>query len=1061
MKFLNYFMDKIKLVNMITIGLLLAGIISVSNINREAMPKVDFDTVFVITVYPGAAMEDVELDVTVPLEEEITGVDGIKTMTSTTREGYSMIRVEIDPDVDDVDYVKEEVQKAVDRVNDLPKEVTEKPYIWELKTDNFEVLKVSLSSDRIDENELRTYGRILRKKLERLPNVGNCETLGFRQREIQVRVDMEKLHENYLSLNDVVTAIQVRNVRIPAGSVRGLEEAKSVVTKAKFANLKEIENMIIRTNFEGENVLIEDVATVVDDFEEYKDLTKMNGNIGVAIGVHKKSNADIIRTIDQVKEVVEEFKKEVGDKIQVHYINDMSERTRTMLQIVTNNALIGMFLVLAMLLVFLNFKTAMWTALGIPLALCFTLFLMVLFDMSINNNSLLGMVIVLGMLVDDAIVVAESIYRHRLEGYSAIESAKKGLNVVALPVLVTVITTVLAFMPLVFLPGIMGKFAVVIPLVIIYTLLGSLFECYFILPNHLISHEMKKQKLAEKTGEKETTLSGETDKKLGERKWFVSLQKKYVYWLGLALQHRGILIGTFVVLFTATILFALIFMKFELFPQTTIEEVSFYLEAEKGTPLFKTEQLTRKIEEVLKRQPEDAISSFSTSIARGAYDVPRNENYATLTVNFPPAAVQKTDPNTIIKQIKETVAQIPEIKKTSMRVGRHGPPIGGDIVVNIIGNDNEQRAKLVDETLDFLKGINGAYDVESSEVSGKPELAMRFDYEKLARYGLTASSVGITVRTALEGMIVSRSYTPEERIDYRVLLQQKYRQKEDTIRNLYVTNSSRNLVPITDVVSITENETIAEIRHYNGDRSTEISANLDKKKITPLEVNRELIPFMDKLTGKNPGFYYELGGEAKETQEFLWDITVAFLIALLAIYFLLSLLFDSFLQPFMVMIAIPFGIVGVIWTFYFHGLSFSFLTFIGLVGLSGIVVNDSLIMVDYINKLVKERECKTLEAYRAVVVDGAKTRLRPIIITTLTTAAGVMPTAYGLGGYVEALAPMVLAVGWGIMFASTLTLFLLPGLYLLEIHLEMKLATKFSRIPVKAQRLMSVRDSGE
>lgn len=1056
MKFLNYFMDKTKLVNMITIGVLLAGIISVSHINREAMPKVDFDTVFVITIYPGAAMEDVELDVTIPLEEEITSVDGIKTMTSTTREGYSMIRVEIDPDVDNVKTVKEEIQKAVDRVNDLPKEVTEKPWIWELKTDNFEVLKVSLSSERISENELRTYGRILRKRLERLPNVGNCDTIGFRQREIQVRVDMDKLHQNYLSLNDVVTAIQARNVRIPAGSVRGLAEAKSVVTKAKFTNLDEIENMIIRTNFEGERVVIKDVATVVDDFEEYRDLTKMNGNIGVALGVHKKSNADIIRTIDQVKEVVEAFKKETGDKIQVHYINDNSERTRTMLQIVINNALIGMVLVLAMLLVFLNFKTAMWTAMGIPLALCCTLFLMVIFGMSINNNSLLGMVIVLGMLVDDAIVVAESIYRLRLEGYSAMEAAKKGLQIVALPVLVTVVTTILAFMPLVFLPGIMGKFAIVIPLVLIYTLLGSLFECYFILPNHLISHDIRKGFFVNQMSQQPKRASKEIDEKLGERKWFIALQRNYVRLLEIALQHRRVLVGTFVILFFGTIIFAVVFMKFELFPQTTIEEVSIYLEAEKGTPLFKTEMLTKKLEDILRNQPENVISSFSTSIARGAYDVPRNENYATLTIFFPPAALQTTDPNTVISKIKEAISKIPEIKKTSMRVGRHGPPIGGDIVVNIIGNDNTQRTELVEKTIEFLKGINGTFDIENSEVSGKPELAMFFDYEKLARYGLTAASVGMTVRTALEGTIVSRSYTPEERIDYRVLLQKRYREKQNTIKELYVTNASRNLVPITDVVSVSENETISEIRHYNGDRATEISANLDKKKVTPLEVNRQLIPYLKRLTNENPGFYYELGGEAKETQEFLWDITIAFVMALLAIYFILSLLFDSFIQPFMVMIAIPFGIVGVVWTFYIHGLSFSFLTFIGLVGLSGIVVNDSLIMVDYINALAKERGCKTIEEYREVVLEGARTRLRPIIITTLTTAAGVMPTAYGLGGYVEALAPMVLAIGWGIMFASTLTLFLLPGLYLSEINLELKLSRKFSKLSMKTKKISTV-----
>ncbi|MBW2366083.1 MAG: efflux RND transporter permease subunit [Deltaproteobacteria bacterium] len=375
-----------------------------------------------------------------------------------------------------------------------------------------------------------------------------------------------------------------------------------------------------------------------------------------------------------------------------------------------------------------------------------------------------------------------------------------------LPVLVTVITTILAFGPLIFLPGIMGKFAVVIPLVIIYTLLGSLVECYFILPNHLISHAIRKETNIEGNDGKIITAPEEVKEKLGERKWFVKLQEKYISRLEIALDHRFILIGIFVFLFIATITVALVFMKFELFPQTTIEQVSFYFEAEKGTPLFKTEKLTRKIEKILLNQPDGVVDSFSTKIARGMYDVPRSENFATLTVFFPPAALQIKDPGGVIDEIKKAALYMPEIKKTSVRIGRRGPPLGADIEINIIGNENKKRGELVEKTVGFLKEISGTYDVESSEVSGKPELVMNFDYEKLARYGLTAASVGMTVRTALEGTIVSRSYTPDERIDYRVLLQKKYRQEEETLKKLYVTNSSRNLVPITDVVKISENE---------------------------------------------------------------------------------------------------------------------------------------------------------------------------------------------------------------------------------------------------------------
>ncbi len=1037
MNILNYFIGKTKLVNMLTIAILILGLISVQKIKREAFPKVDFDIVFVVTIYPGAAPEDVELNVTLPLEEQIRGVAGIDKVESVSREGYSSVQVTLDPDILDKEKVKQDIQKAVDRVIDLPSEVENRPVIWELKTDNFGIIQVALSSDRLSEQEVRRFGRELKKKLEGLPAVARVETLGFRQREIQILVDLAKLPMNYLSLSDIVRLISSRNVRIPAGTVRGQAEAKSVVTEAKFRTLEDVRNMILRTNFEGQRVQVKDIGRVEDTFEEYRDLIKMNGALGVTLEVIKKTNADGLRTVDQVKEAVESFRRKAGDDLQMNYVMDTSRATRSILRIVSTNALLGMILVVATLLLFLNFRTALWTAVGIPLSLGLTLFIMVLTDVSLSANSLLGMVIVLGMLVDDAIVVAESIYRYRLQGYSPLEAAREGLRVVAAPVLVTVVTTILAFAPLFLLPGIPGKFVLSIPLVITFALLASLFECYFILPNHLTSHVQKKP--------------GNPDQGLREKRWFPPLKEKYLRLLSVALHHRVILISIFVVLFLGSLAFAFTRMKFVLFPQQSIEQTVCYIEAERETSLAKMDALTRRLETVLRRQPRGALSSFTTQIARGRYQIPDNENVATLTLNFPPAAQQTYDPHRVNAALQAEIAKIPEFIKVRFENQQSGPPVGGDVEIKIIGNDNRQRAEIVERTKAWLQAIPGVTDLESSDKAGKPEYALEFDFEKLARYGLNALDVGLTVRTALEGSVVSRTYTPDERIDYRVILQPQYRRSLDTIRKLYVTNQQQNLVPITQVVSLKEKTTIAKIDHLNGDRVTTLIANLDKKRVTPIEVSAKINRYLPEMLGRYPGFRYELGGEAKESQKFFAEISLAFLFALLAIYFILSLLFNSLLQPFLVMIAIPFGIVGVIWTFYFHGLEFSFLTLIGVVGLSGVVVNDSLVMVDYINHLIREKGCKSFEDYIGAVVEGAGTRLRPIILTSVTTIAGVMPTAYGLGGYVESIAPMVLAIGWGILFASTLTLFLLPGLYLLEVQFEMKISRWFPWMPLKTQ----------
>lgn len=1037
MNILNYFISRTKLVNMLTIGILLVGVLSLGRIKREAFPKVDFDIVFVVTIYPGAAPEDVELNVTIPIEDSIRGVSGIEKVESVSREGYSSVQVTLDPDVLDKEKVKQDIQKAVDQVIDLPPEVENRPVIWELKTDNFGVIQVSLSSAELSEQEVRQYGRALKKKLEGLSAVARVNTLGFRQREIQILVDLAKLPLNYLSLGDIVNLIRARNVRIPAGTVRGQGGATSVVTEAKFKTLQDVENMILRTNFEGQRVRVRDVAQVKDSFEEYRDLIKMNGDLGVTLEIIKKVKADGLRTIDQVKTAVEAFKREAPEALNVYYINDTSRATRSILGIVTVNAAFGMILVVAVLLVFLNFRTAFWTAVGIPLSLFITLFVMLVFDVSLSGNSMLGMIIVLGMLVDDAIVVAESIYRYRLQGFSAYEAAKEGLRVVALPVLVTVMTTIIAFAPLFLLPGIPGKFVLPVPLVITFALLASLFESYFILPNHLTGHVQK-------------TQAAETSA-LKERSWFPALREAYGRLLDVALHHRVILILTFVVFFIGSVFFAVMKMKFVLFPTRTVEQTICYIEAERETSLAKMDELTRRVEDVLRAQPQGAISSFTTQIARGRWEIPDNENVATMTVNFPPAAEQAHDPRKVVQAMKDAMAQIPEFIETRFEYAQGGPPVGGDVEVKIIGNDNTQRAEIVGKTKDYLSGLAGVTAVESTDKAGKPEFALEFDFEKLARFGLSAQDVGLTVRTALEGSIVSRTYTPDERIDYRVLLRAQDRRTLDTIRKLHVTNQQRNLVPITEVVNLREKETVAKIDHLNGDRVTTIQGNLDKTKVTPIEVSGKLAAYIPGLLKAYPGFRYELGGEAKESQKFILEISVAFLVAVLAIYFILALLFNSFLQPLIVIFTIPFGIVGVIWIFFLHGLDFSFLTLIGVVGLSGVVVNDSLIMVDYINHLIRQKGCRSFEDYIRAVVEGARTRLRPIILTSLTTIAGVLPTAYGLGGYVETIAPMVLAIGWGIIFASTLTLFLLPGLYLLEVQAEMRLAGWLPGLPLKTQ----------
>jgi multidrug efflux pump subunit AcrB len=342
-------------------------------------------------------------------------------------------------------------------------------------------------------------------------------------------------------------------------------------------------------------------------------------------------------------------------------------------------------------------------------------------------------------------------------------------------------------------------------------------------------------------------------------------------------------------------------------------------------------------------------------------------------------------------------------------------------------------------------------DIESSDKEGKNQSVLSFDYDRLAELGLQAADVGLTLRTALEGTVVSRTYTPEEKIDYRVMLQKKFRQAPKDLLRLSVLNNERRLVPIQQAVKLTQSVAPAKIEHFNYDRVTFVTANVDSKQSSIQATTQKVKTFLDDLAKQHPGFTYEIGGEASQSAEAFRDVGIVFLLALGLIAIILVLQFNSFLQPLIIMVSIPFGIVGVIWTFALHGLTFSFLSVIGVVGLSGIVVNDALLMIDTMNALIRKKGCRTLEQYREAAVEAAVMRFRPIAITTVTTLAGVLPTAYGWGGYVESIATMVLGLGWGLLFAALLSLFLVPGLFLLMAEFEQWLAARLPWLPIRNQ----------
>ena len=465
--------------------ILMVGLWSLLGINRSEYPKIELGLMVIKTYYPGASPEDVELNITNKIEDKLKNIVGIEEIRSTSSEGISLIIVEMEADVADIESVKDDIREAVGNVSDLPKEVREQPVITERKTSIVAVIEVGLASE-LPYKDVREIARRFEKKLKALPGVAEVRRFGFRPREIKIEVSPQKLREYQVSMGNIIQAIQSRNIRDTGGSLESYTSEKNVVTLSHFRSPYEVGEVIVRSTFEGPQIKVRDLARINDSFAEPRILSRVNGKPAISFRLSKTENADIVRTTGAIKALVEQEKQIVGDKIEFLFTDDLSKNILNSFEIVRYNGSVGLVLVIIVLALFLNLRTAFWVALGIPIALLGVIFMLPNFGVDLNRVTLMSMILVIGIIVDDAIIVSENIYRRRELGDSPIDAVVNGLNEVFLPVLTTIFTTFLAFAPLFFMPGILGKAFYVIPLTISLALIMSLLEAVMILPAHLL-----------------------------------------------------------------------------------------------------------------------------------------------------------------------------------------------------------------------------------------------------------------------------------------------------------------------------------------------------------------------------------------------------------------------------------------------------------------------------------------------------------------------------------------------------------------------------------------------
>ncbi|MCH2535267.1 MAG: efflux RND transporter permease subunit [Bdellovibrionales bacterium] len=1020
--------------NLLTVLAFIVGIMALMFIRRDLFPIVDFKTTTINTVLAGASPEQVEKLILNPIEDSLREVDGIKKVLSTATESVGVTIVQLDPDARDSAKSNRDLRQAVDSIEDFPDDA-EDPVVKELESSQTPVITVTVSGD-LNEIELRDTADFLYDEISELKGVAKVQKLGLRDREIVVEADREKLQQLQIPLMSVVRAIQSKNWSLPAGSMINSNNNEVLIkTESQYSEpsesknqetITEIQNTIVTSNDAGFNTQVKDIATVTQTLKEPEQLYRANGFDSIHLVVLKKQNADVLNLVEDLKSKVDSLKSEVKPGVELNYIRDFSTYLKKRIKALTSNLFLGLFLVILVLSLFLPWQVTLVVAVGIPVALLATISALYAMGESINLISLMGLIIVLGMLVDDAIVVSENIWRHIEEGDDLEASVISGAQEVFWPVFASIMTTISAFAPMMFMTGIFGEFVYQIPLAVILALVFSFIEVFLIMPSHFASWvgpfiTTKLDEIKQKRKNSHTKFDG-----------FIKKYQKLIAW---SLNYRYLMLVVAVGIVGVAIALNVLFGRFILFPGEGVDYMFVQVEAQRGTSIEQMEKIIAPIEKDVEAIVGDNLKDYSTTIGIIQKDqndplTRRGSHYANIQLGLVPYSEREFSAQDIAKVIKDKIKMPEQVKTYNVEIAKEGPPQGRPISVDVVGKSFDDLRIIADKIKDTLKDIDGVSDIRDSFTLGKDEWQVIPKDKEVASLGLTSEMIALSVRSAFEGLEASTIRDIEGEIPIRVRLEKTKGDPLQLLSNTTVGNNMGLNIPLPQVADFKKVPTVSAIKHKNGKRVINVSAAVDLDITTSDEVNAKLKPLMPELVKDYQGYSVEFGGEAEDTQESMQSLARAFIIALLFIFFLLITTFKSLIQPILILSSIPMGMVGVIFAMLVHGRPLSFLAMLGVIALAGVIVNNGIVLIDFVNNLRKEGE-----DLNSSIVNAVGVRIRPIILTTTTTLCGLLPTAYGgtiekylgFGGGDPFIIPIALSLGWGLGFGSVLLALFFPA----------------------------------
>ncbi len=993
--------------NLLLIAIIVAGFFGYSRIEREVFPSADFNGATISVAWPGASPQEIEEQIILRIEEAISDVDGVKHVDATAQENVASINIE---GIDTVDATRflNEIKNRVDGISTLPRD-SFPPVVSQWRNQNGAVY-MALYGD-LDERELTRLARDLRDELSQLKDGSPLVNLwGARKEEVSIEVSDQSLRRFGLTFDDVAAAVRGSSLNLAAGQVRTDTGNIQVAARALADSEEEFGNIIVRQFSDGSVVRVRDIGTVVDGFEDSKTKRQMNGKPSISIAVEAPETLNIVKLSKAVHAWVDAKNKELGGRAEVYVWFDTASIFFSRMDLVGGNAVQGLVLVLICLVLFLRPAVAFWSAIGIPIALVGAFIFMPVVGVSLNILSLFGFLLVVGIVVDDAIVVGESIHSEAEEGRGGLDGAIIGAQLVAKPVFYAVLTTIIAFLPWLFVGGGTAQFTKHISYTVIFALAFSLIEAFLILPSHL-SH-LKKE---DKTGHYHHLQSLFAD---GLLKFAHNNVKPMVR---LALRLRYFTAAFFIVAFMIS--FALLqqgWVAFKFMPEVQGTFISLNVRLPEGAPFARSLEIFDDVDRAANEMKKDLGKIDDEDFVQSIY-ISANEGSVISYVNIIDGQKRKQSTKEIADLLRSKLGDIPDAEEVNVgyTINNNGP----DFTFGVEAADLDALRLATVDIQNYLRSLPGLYDVRNSLQSETPELQISMK-PGAERFGLTLSEVSRQVRQAYYGEEAQR--LPREGQDVRVMVRYPAadRTSVTSIETMRIRTVDGREVPLAEVADAKFAPSFKRIDRRDRKRSAQVTAEM------PDGVDRAAImkifdeEFTPKWRERHPGVNLAQRGDAEGQAEFLSEISGLYLSAVIAIYMLIAIAFGSYWQPLLVMSAIPFGLMGAVFGHFFLGLDFALFSFFGVGAASGVVINDNLVLIDYVNRL----RAQGMGAIAALTKASVE-RFRPILLTSITTFFGLMPIMFERSTDAQFLMPTVVALSWGVFFALFVTVFFVPAMY--------------------------------